>query len=441
MAAPYPQFIPQAFAISAAVPDRNVIPAAPVTTQRASFQLGFPPIVMQPVIAGGKPMLGPDVNGILYMMSSHTVYAQSGKPYLWNADVAVAIAGYAIGTLLGSTDGLTLWYNLTAGNSSDPDAGGAGWVALFSYGITSMPPVVGGVVTLTPAQYAKNVIVLTGALVANQQVVLPTQLRRWLIVNATTGAFNLTVKTAGGSGVNVLQGGFTAPVEVWGDGTNIYNVVAPLSVPIDQAATPLTIVQRTNAGYVLATYMNQSSGLENSAMSAIFYEFASDGFHRKISPANFQAQLPLANFIGQVTNAQVPQSAVTQHSAAVLANAALTGSPTAPTQPAGTSNTLVATTAFANPPATLAVDGAAPQPSGLAYRWGTTAALGGGGTVIAFVTPFLVDCYNVQICALNTGGVAQATDSITNKTVNGFTLNNAGSVPRAFDYFAVGRDA
>lgn len=346
MSAPTPVFIEKAFAWNAGGSFRNTIPLAPLTTQRASLNLGFPPLTMTPVAAGGKPMLGPDMNGILYMLSTHTVYQQSGQPYLYSAAVSTAIGGYAIGTLLGSTDGLTLWYNVLAANTSDPDAGGAGWIALFSYGITPVNTLTGGVRTLTPAEASKNVIVFSGALVANQQVVLPTQLRRWLIVNTTTGAFSTTVKTASGTGIVIPQGGYNAPVEVWGDGANIYNVVAPVSLPIDQNATPLTIAQRTNAGYLLAVYFNQSSALENFAVSAVFAQTGADGYFRKISPANLAAQMALSQFSGQVTNAQVPQSAVTQHTAAVLASAALTGTPTAPTPAVGDNSALVATTAF-----------------------------------------------------------------------------------------------
>ena len=345
MPAPTPEFIPQAFAISAAGVNRNTIPSTPLTTQRASFQLGFPPLTMTPVPAGGKPMLGADMNGILYMLSTHTVYQQTGQPYRYNANVVAALGGYAVGTLLGSVDGSTLWYNITALNTTDPDAGGAGWVAMYSYGITSITGLVGGVRTLSTAEAAKSVVVLTGALAANQQIVVPSQVRRWLIVNSTTGAFTLTVKTAAGTGVTIPQGGFAGPVEVWSDGTNVYNVVAPVNLPIDQAPTPLTIVQRTNAGYVYATYFNQNSALENLAMAAIYFDIG-DGFHRKISPANFQAQLALSGFSGQVSNAQVPQSAVTQHKAAVLASPALTGTATAPTPAVGDNSTLIATTAF-----------------------------------------------------------------------------------------------
>jgi hypothetical protein len=320
MAAPYPQTLPQAFAQNAAAPDRNVIPNAPVTTQRASFNLGFPPLVMTPIASGGKPMLGPDMNGILYMLSTHSYYVQSGKLYLYNADVVVSIGGYAVGTLLGSADGLTVWFNITAGNTTDPDAGGAGWVAMYSYGMTPITGLIGGVRTLTPVEASKSVIVLTGALVANQQIVLPTQLRRWLIVNATTGAFNTTVKTPGaGLGVIVPQGGYAAPAEVYGDGTNIYNVVAPVNLPIDQAATPLTIVQRNNVADVFVRFVNSNGTADNAAIVNVPYD-AGDGYFRKMTLANFLLQ--------------------------AFVNAALTGNPTAPTQPAGTNNTRIASTEF-----------------------------------------------------------------------------------------------
>ncbi len=253
MGAPQPQFIPEAFAISAAPGDRNTIPAAPITTQRASFDLGFPPLTMLPVIAGGKPMLGPDMNGILYMISTHQVYAQSGKLYLYSADVAVAIGGYEVGTLLGSTDGLTVWYNLLAGNLDDPnDPASTGWVPLYSYGLTSINTLVGGVRTLTPQEAARGILVLTGVLVANQQIVLPDNIQSWLIVNSTTGAFVTTVRTAAGVGVAIPAGGFASPTAVYGNGTDIFLTFAPAALPIDVNPTADTIAKRDNLGYLYA---------------------------------------------------------------------------------------------------------------------------------------------------------------------------------------------
>lgn len=408
MAAPAPVFIQRAFAIDADPSDRNLIPNAPAGAQRASLQLGFPPLTMLPVVAGGRPMLGPDMNGILYMLSSHTVYQQSGEPYHWSAAVASAIGGYKIGTLLGSVDGSTLWYNVAPNNSTNPDdiATAAGWVAMYAYGMTTLAGLNGGIRTLTSAEAAKSVIVCSGALAANQQIVLPAQQRRWLIANGTSGPFTFQVRTPAGTGVLIPQGGLAAPVEVYCDGINIYNVVAPVNLPIDQAATPLTIAQRTNAGYLFATYFNQSSPLENLAAAAIYFDIG-DGYHRKIHPANLAAQMPVSWFAGQVSNAQVPQSAVTQHAAAVLANPALTGNATAPTPPPGTNNSQIATTAFV----------ASLQSIGVGQSWTNP----GKNKNITYTNvssrPILV-CVSINI----TSGGGNA-----NAVVNGVTVCNTGN--------------
>lgn len=398
MAAPYPQFLPQAFATGAAGPDRNTIPDAPVTAQRASWQLGFPPQTMTPVVAGGKPMLGPDMNGALYMMSTHAVYAQTGQPYRYSADVVASLGGYAVGTLLGSADGSTLWYNSVALNTTDPDAGGAGWVGILSYGVTTIPGLTAGVRALTAAEAAKNILVLSGALVGNVQIVVPNQVKRWLVVNSTTGAFATTVKTAAGSGVAIPQGGFNAPVEVWSDSINVYNAVAPVNLPIDQNPTGLTIAQRTNAGYLYATYFNQNSPLENFAISALFAEVGGDGFHRKISLTNFQPQVNVGALGGTVTNAQVPQAAVTQHSAAVLANAALTGVPTAPTAAAGTATMQVASTAFVNRGASLSPTGYFRLPSGHLVQYGHAVLAAGSPGSIGVAFPIAFTAVYMAVC-------------------------------------------
>jgi len=437
MAAPYPVVVPKAFALNADPSRRNVIPDTTGSTQRASWDIGYPPLTMTPVVAGGKPMLGPDMNGVLYMLSTHTFYQQAGMAYRWNADVVVAIGGYAPGTILGSTDNVTLWFNLTPNNASDPDAGGAGWVPMYSYGITTLPPSNGGILTLTPAQASKSVIVISGVLAANLQVVLPNSLRRWLIVNTTSGAFTTTVKTAAGSGVQIPQGGFTGPVEVYGDGTNIYNVVAPTTIPGDVAPTPNTFALRSNNGYLYATYFNQSSALENFTINEV-YAGIGDGFLRKINRANFAANFLLSQFAGQLANAQVTQANVTQHAAAVLANAALTGTPTTPTAGAGTSTTQVASTAF--------VQNALADLSGAAntvIKFGAV-AYGGGSNAInvpfVFGSAFPNACTALvamtqggnTFCQLLTKNAAGATVTVTQRESGG------GFGAGTFMYIAIG---
>lgn len=279
------------------------MPDAPPGGNAASIQGGFPAITMDPELSGGKPPLGQDMNGFLYFLSSHLFALQAGQGYEFSSAVASASAmggGYAVGAILEMADGTGQWLNTVDSNTSNPDTGGAGWVPLTAYGIAAVTST-GGTVTLSAAQAKYPIIIVTGALVSNLQVKLPNRLGRWLIINSTTGAFTLTAVSTGPSGVTIPSGGGpSSPVGVYciGDG-NIYPVVAPLSVAIDQNPTPLTLVERTNAGYVFATYFNQNSGLENPTIGAVFVEdSAEDGYHRKIPLANFGQQLSPASLGG-----------------------------------------------------------------------------------------------------------------------------------------------
>lgn len=447
MPQPTPPLIQQAFGANAAPGFiQNPIPVTTPDPGRASFNLGFPPQTMTEIFAGGTPPFGQDVNGILFMATSHIAALQAGQPYLFSATLAAAMSppGYAVGTVLGMADGTGLWINTAAGNMTDPDGGSAaGWMPLYSRGFTTVSGLTGGTVALTPAQYRRDVIVLAGALAGNLQIILPSGTigqRAWLIVNTTSGAFTTTVRTSGGTGVVVPQGGFSAPVEVYGDGVNIYPTVAPVNLPIDQNPTPSTIAQRTNNGYLFATYFNQNSALENFAMSGGIYADAGDGYHRKISIANFAAQIALSQFAGQVVAAQVPQSAVTQYAAAILTNAALTGTPTATTAALGDASTRVATTAFANPASVPGVSGRVQFPGGIILQWGTSGSIGGGGGTQfqAFSQAFPNACFGAYITARNGGGAAQATDFVSSIATNGFTIQNSGSVARTYNWFAVG---
>lgn len=79
--------------------------------------------------------------------------------------------------------------------------------------------VAGGVnVTLTDAESRHTVILLTGVLTANINVIVPATGRPWVIANNTTGAFTVTVKTAAGSGVAVTQ---ATAAQLYCDGTNV----------------------------------------------------------------------------------------------------------------------------------------------------------------------------------------------------------------------------
>lgn len=423
----------------------DLIPETTVENDRASFELGFPPLTMQPIVSGGKPPFGQDVNGILFMLSSHTVYQESGQPYYYSSELATAIGGYAVGTLLGMTDGSGFWINRTAGNTTDPDASGAGWVPVYSYGATTVAGLVGGTVALSADQSKKKMIVLQGVLSGNLILVLPTGVvQEWLIVNQTTGAFSTLVKTSAGTGVTVPQGGYAAPTGVYSEGANIYPSVAPVSLPIDQAPNPLTIVQRTAAGYVTATYFNQSSALENLAAAAIYFDIG-DGFHRKIAPVNLAAQMALSWFAGQVSNAQVPYSAVQQYAAALFTSPAFTGVPTAPTAAVGTSSAQVATTAFANPGQSQIQNGYVKLPGGTIMQWGRVTLNDNQLLNVAFPIAFPSACFSVVCSGGNSfGGESDntayiATDqAITTASFYIKTQEDEGGNSRVACWFAVG---
>ncbi len=203
---------------------------------------------MTPIDAGGKPMLGPDMNGILFDITSWLYALQGGQLYPYDSIVSTYIGGYAKGALLLMLDGAGYWISTVNANISNPDAGGADWEPVYAYGATAISGLTGGLRALSAVEAARYFLVMTGALVANQQVVLPNAYRNYLIVNATTGAFTLTVKTAAGTGVTVPQGGAASPTAVWCDTVNINRVFVPSALPTSITPVADTIVLRDNTG-------------------------------------------------------------------------------------------------------------------------------------------------------------------------------------------------
>lgn len=112
---------------------KNTIPVASqigVTPGLASFTDGFPPLTMTPLVAGGIPPKGMDFNGILYFLSAATRWAQAGAGYSYDAAFATAIGGYPKGATLVMATGNGFWMSTVENNSTNPDSGGSGWIAL-----------------------------------------------------------------------------------------------------------------------------------------------------------------------------------------------------------------------------------------------------------------------------------------------------------------------
>ncbi len=397
MPLPTLQTILQPFANDAVDPTYiNPIPNAdPGTPGRASMELGFPPATMTPKTSGGTPPFGQDMNGILYLLSSHAMAVQAGQPYLFDSALSTAIGGYPKGIVLGMADETGLWINQAAGNTTDPDGGSAAnWQPLFRYGPTTVGGLVGGVYTLSAIEAAADLLVFAGVLGSNQQVVVPNTYRQWLVVNATTGSFSLTVKTAAGSGVVIPQGGLAAPTQVYGDTTNVYPAVAPITLPTSVAPTPDSIALRDNVGQLFATLFNSNASSSNPTIDTVGV-WTVDGFLRKISMGNFEAQMQLANIAGQLVNAQVPYAVILQWAATLFTSPAFTGTPTAPTAAPGTSTTQVATTAFVNPGNSLLANGYYVFPGGFKVQWGFKTRVGSSAELVSFPSAFASSVFGI----------------------------------------------
>lgn len=206
---------------------KNTIPTASqigITAGAASLVDGFPPLTRTPIAAGGVPPSGLDMNGILFQLSAILRWANSGGGYAYDAAFATDpnVNGYPKGARIMRSDGLGYWFNTVENNTTDPEAAGAaaaGWVPDFTNGVTSVT-MTDANVTLTPLQYGNPIIVITGTLAANLNLIFPALAGEWTVINNTTGPYTITCKTASGTGLVV-----NTAARIVGDGTNIQSAV------------------------------------------------------------------------------------------------------------------------------------------------------------------------------------------------------------------------
>jgi hypothetical protein len=212
------------FANSAGVGYIRTIPQSSqvsITPGAASLTDGFPPLTFTAIGAGGVPMSGQDMNGILNEITANQQWLQAGGMAVYDSAFSSAIGGYPNGAVLRMANNNGIWVSMVDNNTTNPDASGAGWIPLSTASGSYLSLSVAGStnVTLTTVQAATSIINLTGALTANINLIVPTATGEWLIANNTTGAFTVTVKTASGTGVAATQG--TAN-QYYCDGTNVY---------------------------------------------------------------------------------------------------------------------------------------------------------------------------------------------------------------------------
>lgn len=74
-------------------------------------------------------------------------------------------------------------------------------------------------VTLTSAEAGNGILVFTGTLTGNINVILPNSARRWAVFNNTSGSFTLSVKTSAGSALQIPQSS-TKAYSIFCNGSN-----------------------------------------------------------------------------------------------------------------------------------------------------------------------------------------------------------------------------
>jgi hypothetical protein len=114
------------------------------------------------------------------------------------------------------------WGQITNTNLQLIEDAIAGKVDIATTGGTTVLTAVNG--ATDQSRYA--ILKVTGVLVSNATLQVPDVSKEYLIWNATSGAYTVTVKATAGTGVAVLQG---SVVQVFCDGAEVYQVETPLS--------------------------------------------------------------------------------------------------------------------------------------------------------------------------------------------------------------------
>ena len=148
-------FIATPWATSAGVGNiQYPIPAtSPGVPGRASFALGFPPETMLDPAGGGVPPFGEDHNGIMFTVTAILQAQQAGYFAKYNSAVSSALGGYWSGCVLRAADNKGLWLSTADDNVTNPDAAGAGWIAL---GIRTVFGRTGPAITAQPGDYSSS---------------------------------------------------------------------------------------------------------------------------------------------------------------------------------------------------------------------------------------------------------------------------------------------
>jgi len=324
----------------------------------------------------------------------------------------------------------------TSGDN-DTSVATTGFVFNATDGLAGVSVAGGSDVNVTAAQAGCAIINLTGALTANINLIMPNQSGQWVIANNSTGAFNITCKTAAGTGV-VLP---TAAVVIYGDGTSIYAASAAGQTSLKQqtfshagGTLPVgTTSLAITGGYTPGNVLVEKNGawLEPADFTA------TDGVNVVLAAASIAGdQVNVYCFSSfQVANA-VQKSGDTMSGALAL----FTGS-TAPTPSAGDRTTKLATTAMFDSEfvKSIVANGYQKLPSGLIIQWGSgTAGQNGGNVLNNFPIAFPNAALAVVPVHIGTDATVNVVVDVTLSTTQFGMRSNWASSTVAAHWIAIG---
>lgn len=180
---------------------------------KASLNDGFTPLNMTSIGSGGIPMSGPDLNGILNLISQTTVAVNAGQVFLsYDATYQTTIGGYAIGAVIvQDSNPLAYWVSTIAANATNPNIGGAGWMSTVPLHttVTAASGATHDKVLPNPSDQFYDINTAAGA--ATFDSFVPQRDGQKLTITCT-GANVLTVGGTGGTAANRIRQ--SAPVSL-----------------------------------------------------------------------------------------------------------------------------------------------------------------------------------------------------------------------------------
>lgn len=270
-----PTLVPLAFAANGT---KNAIPEASqigITPGAASLNDGFPPLTFTPIAAGGVPPAGGDFNGILNLITQSLRWQHAGGQYGYNSAFAndANVGGYPRGAVLMRADNSGMWLNQTDNNATNPDTGGAGWVAAFMSGTVGQMRNLAMSVTAASA---------TATLTADEIVVGTALGGQKYVLGAFSKTINLAATGAGGMDTgSAPASGYVALYAIYNPttgasallATNATSAVAPnvyggANLPSGYTASALVSVWPTNGSrqFVVAYQVDRSISIANNTI-------------------------------------------------------------------------------------------------------------------------------------------------------------------------------